>query len=317
LRHRAVKARAGDDRRQDLCHHRRLERPGPWRGRAPGQPGRQRGARFTSGRRTGDRGSPDHGSRRRRAGGATDVADAAQVERLAQTALARFGRIDVWINNAGIGAIGRFEEIPLADHARIVDVNLKGVIHGSHIALRQFRLQGSGTLVNLGSVEAVIPLAYHASYAATKAAIVGLGRALNEELRLAGRTSIHVATIMPWATDTPFFAQASNYSGHRPRMPAMDDPMKVIDIIVHATINPRKEVLTGWKAHGAYWSHRFAPHLTNRVAADIAHQAQFENAPPTPASSGSVHQPRPGPLGVDGGVRERMRQEDAARALAN
>jgi short-subunit dehydrogenase len=247
----------------------------------------------------------------------TDVADAGQVEHLAQAALARFGRIDVWINNAGIGAIGRFEEIPLADHARIVDVNLKGVIHGSHIALRQFRIQGSGTLVNLGSIEAVIPLAYHASYAATKAAIVGLGRALNEELRLAGRTNIHVATIMPWATDTPFFAQASNYSGHRPRMPAMDDPMKVVDIIVDATINPRKEVLTGWKAQGAYWSHRLAPHLTDRVAADIAHQAQFENSPPTPLSSGSVHQPQPGPLGVDGGVRERMRQEDAARAVAD
>jgi short-subunit dehydrogenase len=244
----------------------------------------------------------------------TDVADPEQVGRLAQAALARFGRIDVWINNAGIGAIGRFEDVPLADHARIVDVNLKGVMYGSHVALRQFRAQGSGNLVNLGSVESVIPLAYHASYAATKAAILGLGRALNEELRLAKLDKVHVTTIMPWATDTEFFNQAANYSGHRPRMPMMDDPMKVVDIIVRASVHPREEVLTGWKARGAYWSHRIAPDLTERLAADIAHQAQYESSPPAPATSGAVHRPMPGTTGIDGGVRERMRQEDAARA---
>src|SRR3712207_4077590 len=75
----------------------------------------------------------------------TDVAKPEQVERLADAAVERFGRIDVWINNAGIGAIGRFEEIPVEDHARIIDVNFKGVVYGSHAALRQFRRQGAGT----------------------------------------------------------------------------------------------------------------------------------------------------------------------------
>jgi len=246
----------------------------------------------------------------------TDVADPAQVEQLAQATLARFGRIDVWINNAGVGAIGRFEDVPLADHARIVDVNLKGVIYGSHVALRQFRRQGSGNLVNLGSVESVIPLAYHASYASTKAAILGLGRALNEELRLSKLDKVHVTTILPWATDTEFFNQAANYSGHKPRMPMMDDPMKVVDIIVRATVYPREEVLTGWKARGAYWSHRIAPDVTEHLAADIAHKAQYETSPPAPATSGAVHRPMPGTTGISGGVRERMRQEDAARAAA-
>ena len=246
----------------------------------------------------------------------TDVADPAQVQRLAQAALARFGRIDVWINNAGVGAIGRFEDVPLEDHARIVDVNLKGVIYGSHVALRQFRQQGNGNLVNLGSVESVIPLAYHASYASTKAAILGLGRALNEELRLAKLDKVHVTTILPWATDTEFFNQAANYSGHKPRMPMMDDPMKVVDIIVRATVFPREEVLTGWKARGAYWSHRIAPDVVEYLAADIAHKAQYESSPPAPATSGAVHRPMRGTTGIDGGVRERMRQEDAAREAA-
>ena len=104
----------------------------------------------------------------------TDVGRPEQVERLADAAVGRFGRIDAWINNAGVGAIGRFEEIPVEDHSRIVDTNFKGVIYGSHAALRQFRRQGSGTLVNIASVEGRVPLAYHASYAATKHAVLFL-----------------------------------------------------------------------------------------------------------------------------------------------
>ncbi|WP_051933060.1 SDR family oxidoreductase [Massilia sp. BSC265] len=244
----------------------------------------------------------------------TDVARVEDMQRLAAATVARFGRIDVWINNAAVGGIGRFDTIPLEDHARIVDVNVKGVMYGSHIALRQFKAQGGGTLVNIGSVESEVPLAYHASYASTKAATLSLGRALNEELRLAGlQDRIRVTTVMPWAADTPFFANAANYSGHRPRMLAMDDPAKVVEVIVRASLYPREEVPAGWKARGAVWSHRIAPDLTERISANIAHAEQFEKAPPMPPTSGSVHQPNPAASGIDGGVRALMRQEDEAR----
>ncbi|KQQ86915.1 hypothetical protein ASF77_19535 [Massilia sp. Leaf139] len=248
----------------------------------------------------------------------TDVAQPEQVEALGAAALARFGRIDVWINNAGVGAIGEFDKVPLADHARVVDVNLKGVIYGSHVALRQFRQQGAGTLVNIGSVESEIPLAYHASYAATKAAILGLGRALREELRLGGQSRIAVATVLPWAADTPFFNVAANYTGHAPRMALMDDPAKVIDVIVRASVYPREEVPAGWKARAAYWSHRVAPDLVERVSANIAYAEQFEKAGPAPNGSNAIHQPQADDgsgsrTGVEGGVRARMAREDAAR----
>jgi short-subunit dehydrogenase len=243
----------------------------------------------------------------------TDVGRPDDVRRLAEAAVARFGRIDVWINNAGVGAIGRFENIPLEDHARVVDVNLKGVIYGSHVALRQFRAQGRGVLVNIGSVESEVPQAYHASYAATKAAILSLGRALNEEIRLSGQRDIEVSTVMPWATDTPFFNNAANYSGHTARMAAMDDPAKVVDAIVRASVYPREEVLVGWKARGAYWSHRVAPDVTERISANIDHSEQFEKAAPAPATHGALFQPSPDGGSVEGGVRARMDREDAAR----
>lgn len=240
----------------------------------------------------------------------TDVSDADQVETLAARALERFGRIDVWINDVGIGAIGPFWDIPLADHARIVDVNLKGLIYGSHVALQQFRAQGAGTLVNIGSIDSEVPLAYQGSYSATKAGVLALGRVLNAELRLDNQEHIKVATVMPWAVDTPWWEHAANYSGGTPRMPAMDDPSKVVDAIVETCMDPREEVAVGWKAKASYASHKVTPDLSERMSADIAHKWQIEDAPPAPATTGTLYEPMQSGRGVDGGVRERMAREE-------
>jgi short-subunit dehydrogenase len=244
----------------------------------------------------------------------TDVSDPAQVERLARAAIERFGKIDVWINDAGVGTIGRFEEIPLADHSRVIDVNLKGVVYGSHAAMRQFKAQGRGVLVNLGSVESQVPLAYHASYAATKAGIWALGRALTEEIRKAGlKRQIQVVTIMPWAADTPFWQHAANYSGRKGRMAAMDDADKVVRAIVRASLHPREEVPVGWKAQAVSTFHTIMPDLVEEVSGNIAHAEQMRKAAPQPPGPGSLHQPMAEGRGVEGGVRDRMKAEDALR----
>lgn len=243
----------------------------------------------------------------------TDVSRPDQVERLAAAAVERFGRIDAWINNAGVAAIGRFEDVPVADHARIVDVNLKGVIHGSHAALRRFRGQGFGTLVNVASVEGRVPLPYHASYAATKHAVIGLGAALNQELRLADTPAIRVATVLPWAVDTPFWDRTGNYSGGTPRMYTVDGPQETVEAIVRVAVQPTKELAVGWKAQGAVLGHRLWPGLAERVAADIVHRAQIETAPPAPATAGSLHEPIAAGTTVEGGARARMEREDRRR----
>ena len=243
----------------------------------------------------------------------TDVSDTVAVQALADAALARFGRIDVWINNAGIGAIGRFWDIPVADHARVIDVNLKGVIYGSHAALRRFREQGFGTLVNVSSVEGKIAVPYHSSYAASKHAIVGLGVSLNQELRFAGTPRIKVATVLPWAADTPYFTHTANYSGGTPRMVLFDDPGRVADAIVWTALHPRKEVAVGFKARAAITGHQLLPGLGENIAGDVLHRAQITTAPPAPPTSGNLYRPMPEGTGVRGDVRERMKREDAAR----
>jgi short-subunit dehydrogenase len=243
----------------------------------------------------------------------TDVAKPEDIRKLADATIARFGRIDVWINNAGVGAIGRFEDIPVEDHSRLIDINLKGVIYGSHAAMRQFRTQGSGTLVNIGSIDSEVPLAYQGSYSASKAGVLSLGRALNEEIRLSGIKTIRVATVMPWAADTPWWRHAANYSGGTPRMAAMDDPQKVVNAIVWVSLHPREELAVGWKAKGSYASHHIFPDLTERISGNIAHKWQIETAPPAPPTTGTLHEPMQSGQKVDDGVRARMKEEDAAR----
>ena len=242
-----------------------------------------------------------------------DVSRPADVDRLAAAAVTRFGRIDVWMNIAGAGAVGRFWEIPVEDQSRVIDVNVKGVINGSQAALRQFLRQGGGTLVNMGSVESEVPIAYHATYAASKAAVLSLGRALNEELRHAGYgRTIKVATVMPWAADTPFFIHNANYTGHAPRMIMLDDPRKVVDALVWVSLHPREELPVGWKAQASVTAHNLLPDLTERVAADI-HRSELGKGSAVPNSTGSLYQPMPQGTAVEGGIRERRRREDAAR----
>ncbi len=242
-----------------------------------------------------------------------DISKPEDVQRLAEAAVQQYGKIDVWVNMAGVGAIGRFWEIPIADQARIVDINLKGFIYGSHAAIRQFQTQGYGTLINLGSIESENPLAYHASYAATKGGVLNLGQAINQELRLSGHKNIKVVTVEPWAVDTPFWQHAANYSGHTARMAAMDPPSKVVNAVIRMSLRPRKELPVGWKARGSWISHHLFPHFTERISANVAHKSQMKNAPPAPPTSGSAFTPMPTGRGVDDNVRQRMKEENRQR----
>lgn len=241
-----------------------------------------------------------------------DVSSIEDVRGISDIAIERFGEFDVWVNNVGIGALGFFWDVPIEDHARVIDVNVTGLMNGAHVALRHFLDRGAGTLVNIGSVESDVPLAYQSSYAASKAAVLSLSRSLNEELRLAGRSdTIKVGTVMPWAVDTPWWDHAANYTGRTTRMAAMDDAATVVEAIVAACLDPRERQPVGWKARGANFSHRLAPDLTKRVSAGIM-DAESAKGDPAPATTGSIYEPTNAGTTVDGVARERMKREDAS-----
>lgn len=238
----------------------------------------------------------------------TDVSQEDQVARLFEAALGRFGKIDVWINNAGVGAIGPFTEIPVKDLARMVDVNVKGTINGSHFALRHFKETKRGTLINIGSITSEIAFPYYTGYSASKHAVLGLSSALNEEVKLEGFEDIHVCTVLPWATDTPWFEHAGNYTGHAAEMKPMDDPEIVVEAIIGLIDKPQETVAVGAKSKASVVSSHILPGATEKLNAKFV-QKVIEDAPPAGPTNGSLYIPMEKGTEVEGGIRERMKKE--------
>lgn len=228
----------------------------------------------------------------------TDVANPDDVEKLAAAAIAKFNRIDAWINNAGVAALGRFDEIPLRDHLRVLQTNLAGAVNGSHVALRHFRRLQSGTLINVASMLGRTPSPYYASYCASKYGVMGLTESLRQELRANGEDGIDVCAILPMAADTPFYEHAANYTGHTLHPFPITDADAVVEAIAAAVQAPRDEVAVGLSAAAAVLSERIAPGLVHAATGVVAHQLQMEAAEPAPVAPGSLH----APIGIGTGV---------------
>jgi short-subunit dehydrogenase len=220
----------------------------------------------------------------------TDVSDCGAVEKLAQQAITQFGHFDVWINNAGVAAIGRFEEVPLADHLQVIQTDLVGALAGSYVALQHFHERGQGTLINVASVIGKIPTPLYASYAAAKFGLVGLGDAIRQELSEFEQSDIHVCTVMPMAHSTEFFEHAGNYTGHKTEpIPPTYDPRVTIDELVRLVVDPEDEVITGWQGGVFNLFHKLMPHAVEKMMAARTRKEQLEKAAPAPVMAGNVH----------------------------
>ncbi|MBX3024078.1 SDR family NAD(P)-dependent oxidoreductase [bacterium] len=113
---------------------------------------------------------------------AVDVADAAQVEALAEDAAQRLGRIDLVVNNAGVAAAGAVGEAPLDDWRWIVGINLFGVIHGCHAFVPRLVAQGGGAILNTASMAGFACAPMMGAYNVTKAGVIALSETLAAEV---------------------------------------------------------------------------------------------------------------------------------------
>lgn len=235
---------------------------------------------------------------------ATDVSRRPEVERLAGAALAAFGRIDIWINNAGVGALGRFERVPLEVHEQVIATNLLGTLYGSYCAYRQFLAQGEGVLINVASELGFATVPYYTSYAAAKHGIVGLTGSLRQEVKENGIEGVHICTIMPTAHDTPFFDHAANYTGHEVAPPKpLHDPRKVVEAIVRIAANPEDKEIVGGDGIVKLAMANVLPGVSERIGAKQMHKTQMERPPPAADSPGAVRAPVGRGTGVSGGRR--------------
>jgi short-subunit dehydrogenase len=235
----------------------------------------------------------------------TDVSRRDEVERLAARALSAFGRIDVWVNNAGVGAIGAFERIPLEVHEQVVATNLLGTVYGSYCAYQQFLVQGDGVLINIASELGFGSVPYYSSYTAAKHGVVGLSDSLRQEVKQNGHKGIHICTVMPTAHDTPFFEHAANYSGHEiiPPRP-LHDPQNVVDTIVRVARTPEDKEIVGGDGVVKLVVANLMPGVSEKMAAKQMHQT-IEKAPPAGDSPGAVLEPVTEGTSVSAGNRKK------------
>ena len=220
----------------------------------------------------------------------TDVTDRHQVERLAQRAVGRFGRIDAWVNNAAVSLFGRFEEVPAEAFERVLETNVLGYVHGVRAVLGRFREQGRGTLVNVSSVVSTMSQPYTTAYVMSKAAIRAMSDCLRMELELDEAPGIRVCTVLPASIDTPLFQYAGNYAGRltRPMKPVYP-ANQVARAIVRMIRRPRRECYVGTAGRLMALERKFAPGLWEKAGAHLVDRDHFQQRAAEP-SRGNLYE---------------------------
>jgi len=198
----------------------------------------------------------------------TDVTDEAQCKALIERAVAEFGRLDMLINNAGIGATGLLEELPdLTVFKRVMDVNFYGTVYCTYYAVKHLK-QTQGRIVNISSLGGKSPLPYNTNYIASKYAVHGFSDSLRMELAQAG---VSVTVICPYWVVTEFHERLMDKNG-TPRGPQgraiYSERTMTADqcaaITLKAATRRRREVLMG-PGWAAVWLRMIAPGLVDKI----------------------------------------------------
>ncbi|RIV39960.1 SDR family NAD(P)-dependent oxidoreductase [Micromonospora radicis] len=246
---------------------------------------------------------------------AVDVTDAEAVDRVAAQAVARFGRVDVWVNNAAVNLYGRTEEVPARLWHRVVQTNLFGTYHGVRAVLPWFREQGGGTLINVSSVLGHTGFPQQSAYAASKHGIRALGDCVRQEVR--DVDGISVCTVLPGPVDTPLFRVAGNWTGRRVVPPGQPVPAdRVAAAVLRCADRPRREVPVGGASRAGVLAARIAPGLVERAGARVLGRQHFADEATAP-TEGNLFEPADFGARVDDGWRSGVdgRRRRGAKAL--
>src|SRR5919112_193221 len=201
------------------------------------------------------------------------------LRQLADEALARFGRIDTWVNNAGVSIYGRILDTPFEDMRRLYETNFWGVVYGSVVAAEGLRQRG-GALINVGSVLSDRAIPVQGVYSSSKHAVKGFTDALRMELEEEG-APVSVTLIKPSTIDTPYTKHAKNLmEGKEPSLPPpVYAPETVAEAILHCAETPERDVYVGGGGKALSVLEKYAPRLSDRLMEAVAFDMQQQDNP--------------------------------------
>ena len=225
-----------------------------------------------------------------------DVADERQVAQIGMAAMREFGRIDTWVNNAGLGMYGRLIDQPIEEKRKVFEIDFWGVVYGCKVALEHMRSKG-GTIINIGSEVSDRAAPLLGLYSAAKHAVRGYTDALRMELEH-DHIPIQVSLVKPGPIDTPFPQHAANYMDKEPKhAPPVYPPEEVAYAILKCAEKPVREVTVGGVPRLQIAMATLAPKLTDvMMERQMWNQMQRDEAPFSPDSLDR-------PSGQDYGVR--------------
>jgi NAD(P)-dependent dehydrogenase (short-subunit alcohol dehydrogenase family) len=230
----------------------------------------------------------------------TDVADPDQVEAAAEAVEARFGPIDVWVNNAMVTVFGPVKTLRADEIRRVTEVTYLGQVHGTLSALRRMLPRDRGVIVQVGSALCYRGIPLQAAYCGAKHAIEGFTESLRTELMHDG-SKVRVTMVHLPAVNTPQFDWS------RSRMPRKAQPVPPIfapevaaRAVLWASENPRRQVVVGAPSVKAIWGNRLAPWAADRYLARNGYDAQMTPAPEDPARPDNLWAPVEGDFGAHG-----------------
>jgi short-subunit dehydrogenase len=178
-----------------------------------------------------------------------DVRNREEIDRVVGPTMHHFGRIDVWVNNAGHGILDSVSQVDMAACRETFNTNLFGALEAMQAVIPVMKQQGSGTIINISSVAGHISVAYHAVYSATKFALNAIGKAARIELRKHG---IKVLTVCPGYVRTDFGANAlrgKNQTQIRPTQVRGISAERVARAVLRGYVKGKREVVVPWTMH--------------------------------------------------------------------
>jgi short-subunit dehydrogenase len=218
-----------------------------------------------------------------------DVGRREDVRNAVQTVIARHGGFDTWVNNAGVGAYAKIEEISDEDHERLIQTNYWGVVYGCTETLPHLKEKG-GALINTGSISSEMPAPILSAYTASKFAMKGFNDSLRLEL-IHDRAPVSVTLIQPSGIHTPFGDHALNYMDNASKVPPpVYAPELVAEAICYAAENPIRSVMIGGVGRMMTWAARLFPRFTDMVYSRAFFQTAIDPNRPPREKKGGFHE---------------------------
>lgn len=195
----------------------------------------------------------------------TDMSDYEQVQHLVKQALVRTGKIDFWVNNAGVMASGKFEEIPIEVSHQVVKTNLFGYMNAAHSVIPIFKQQGFGVLINNVSIGGFMPAPYSAVYSATKFGIKGMMECLQGEL--SDEPNVHICNLYPQIQRSTGNMHSAKYSGLDFKIPPFAaNPKDTAQQLLNLALEPKKDKFPDFISWGLKTTHSLFPKLLVNTA---------------------------------------------------